>query len=53
QWIVPENKPFTTLESPAFRQIFHDIPGITLRFSSRHTLRQRLVDNFTPQRLQL
>ncbi|KAJ8098517.1 hypothetical protein POJ06DRAFT_282527 [Lipomyces tetrasporus] len=49
QWIVTEKQPFTTLESPAFRQIFHDIPGITLPFSSRHTLRQRLVDNFTSQ----
>ncbi|KAK9491749.1 hypothetical protein V1508DRAFT_405264 [Lipomyces doorenjongii] len=33
----------------AFRQIFHDIPGITLSFMSRSVLRQRLVDDFAAQ----
>ncbi|ODQ74719.1 hypothetical protein LIPSTDRAFT_68822 [Lipomyces starkeyi NRRL Y-11557] len=48
QWIFTENQPFTLA---SFRQIFHDIPGTTIPFSSRHTLRHRLVDNFTSQRL--
>ncbi|KAJ8100213.1 hypothetical protein POJ06DRAFT_281345 [Lipomyces tetrasporus] len=49
RWIVADKQPFTTIESPAFRQIFHDIPGITLPFISRGVLRQRLVDDFAAQ----
>ncbi|KAK9375020.1 uncharacterized protein V1513DRAFT_363786, partial [Lipomyces chichibuensis] len=45
-WIVAEKQPFTTLESPAFQQIFHDIPGIRLPFTSRQVVRQRLADQF-------
>jgi hypothetical protein len=52
-WIVSEKQAFTTIESPTFRQIFQDISGIALPFSSRHTLRQRLMDDFNVQRLQL
>ncbi|ODQ74594.1 hypothetical protein LIPSTDRAFT_70264, partial [Lipomyces starkeyi NRRL Y-11557] len=36
-----------------FRQIFHDIPGITLPFMSRSVLRQRLADDFAAQRANL
>ncbi|KAJ8097682.1 hypothetical protein POJ06DRAFT_185144, partial [Lipomyces tetrasporus] len=46
RWIVTEKQAFTTIESPAFQQIFCDIPGITLPLSSRHTVRQRLVEDF-------
>jgi hypothetical protein len=53
RWIVTEKQAFTTIESPAFQQIFCDIPGITLPLSSRHTVRQRLVEDFTTQRLKL
>ncbi|KAK9259603.1 hypothetical protein V1519DRAFT_407436, partial [Lipomyces tetrasporus] len=42
RWIVAERQAFTTIESATFQQIFHDIPGIALPFSSRHTLRRRL-----------
>lgn len=42
RWIVCDKQAFTTVESPEFRQIFQDIPGITLPFSSRSTLRRRL-----------
>lgn len=52
-WIVVAKQSFTTIESPAFRQIFLNIPGITLPFISRHTLRQRLMDGFILQRAQL
>ncbi|KAK9426983.1 hypothetical protein V1505DRAFT_402798 [Lipomyces doorenjongii] len=48
RWIVADRQPFTTIESEAFRQIFHDIPGITLPFMSR-SVRQRLVDDFAAQ----
>lgn len=53
RWIVTEKQAFTTIESPDFQQIFHDIPGISLPFTSRHTVRQRLIENFNVQRLQL
>ncbi|KAK9250865.1 hypothetical protein V1507DRAFT_393933, partial [Lipomyces tetrasporus] len=53
RWIVADRQPFTTIESEAFRQIFHDIPGITLPFMSRSVLRQRLVDDFAAQRAKL
>ncbi|KAK9364418.1 ribonuclease H-like domain-containing protein [Lipomyces kononenkoae] len=36
-----------------FQQIFRDIPGIALPFSSRHTLRMRIKDDFDMQRLKL
>jgi hypothetical protein len=53
RWIVVDKQPFTTIESPEFRQIFLNIPGIALPFTSRHTLRQRLMDDFDLQRAQL
>ncbi|KAK9319972.1 hypothetical protein V1517DRAFT_280867 [Lipomyces orientalis] len=49
RWIVAEKQPFTTLESAAFQQIFHDIPGIRLPFTRRQVVRQR----FAAQRVQL
>lgn len=52
-WVVADKQPFTTIESPAFRQIFFNIPGVALPFTSRHTLRQRLMDDFNVQRAQL
>ncbi|ODQ70012.1 hypothetical protein LIPSTDRAFT_333883, partial [Lipomyces starkeyi NRRL Y-11557] len=52
-WIVAEKQPFTTLESPAFQQIFRDIPGITLPFTTRQVVRQRLADEFAAPGLQL
>ncbi|KAK9369639.1 hypothetical protein V1509DRAFT_618662, partial [Lipomyces kononenkoae] len=53
RWIVAEKQAFTTIESATFQQIFRDIPGIALPFSSRHTLRRRLKDDFDMQRLKL
>jgi hypothetical protein len=53
RWIIKDKHAFTTVESPAFHQIFHDIPGISLPPSSRSTLRRRLVETFKIQRLQL
>ncbi|KAK9326431.1 hypothetical protein V1517DRAFT_252076, partial [Lipomyces orientalis] len=34
RWMVTELQPFTTIESPTFRSIFADLPGVTLPFSS-------------------
>jgi hypothetical protein len=53
RWIITEKQAFTTIEAPTFQQIFQDIRGIALPFSSRHTLRQRIMDDFTVQRAQL
>ena len=53
RWVVAEKQSFSCIESPAFQQIFRDIPGIALPFTSRHTLRQRLVRDFDTQRTQL
>ena len=53
RWIVKDKPPFTAIETPSFNQIFHDIPGVSLPFSSRSTLRRRLVEEFDKQRLQL
>jgi hypothetical protein len=46
RWVISSKQPFTVVESPAFRQIFKDIPGISLPFTSRQTLRQRLMEDF-------
>ncbi|KAJ8098121.1 hypothetical protein POJ06DRAFT_179750, partial [Lipomyces tetrasporus] len=53
RWIVVEKQPLTTLESPACQQIFRDIPGIALSFTSRMVVKQRLADEFAAQSLQL
>jgi hypothetical protein len=43
RWVTSSKQPFTVLESSAFQQIFKDIPGAALPFTSCHTLRQRLL----------
>jgi hypothetical protein len=53
RWIVQDKQAFTVIVSQAFQQIFEDIPGINLPFTSRSTIRRRLVENFDKQRLQL
>ncbi|KAK9428606.1 hypothetical protein V1505DRAFT_332264, partial [Lipomyces doorenjongii] len=53
RWVISCKQPFTVIESPAFRQIFKDIPGISLPFTSRQTLRQRLMEDFDFQRVKL
>ena len=44
---------FTTVESPEFQQMFQDIPGIEPPFTSRHTLRDRIMQEFAIQRTNL
>jgi hAT family C-terminal dimerisation region len=53
RWIIDDKQAFTTIELPSFQQIFQDIPGITLPFRSRSTLKRRLIDSFDTQRQQL
>ncbi|KAJ5300165.1 hypothetical protein N7508_007408 [Penicillium antarcticum] len=53
RWIVADKKAFTTVESPEFQQLFRDIPGIEPPFTSRHTLRDRIMQGFGIQRKNL
>ncbi|KAJ5109977.1 hypothetical protein N7532_002622 [Penicillium argentinense] len=53
RWIVTDMKAFTTVESPEFQQMFRDIPGIDPPFTSRHTLRDRIMQEFSIQRTKL
>lgn len=53
QWVIQDKQAFTVIESSAFQQIFEDIPGISLPFLSRSTLRRRLIERFDLQRSQL
>ena len=34
RWVVTDDVAFTSIESPAFQQIFKDLPGAPLPFSS-------------------
>ncbi|KAK9241907.1 hypothetical protein V1506DRAFT_509965 [Lipomyces tetrasporus] len=45
RWVISSKQPFTVVESPTFRQIFKDMPGMSLPFTSRQTLRQRLMED--------
>ncbi|KAK9241486.1 hypothetical protein V1506DRAFT_440602, partial [Lipomyces tetrasporus] len=53
RWVVTSYQPFTVIESAEFQTIFKDIPGISLPFTSRHTLRRRIMDDFDLYRAQL
>ena len=53
RWVVEDKQAFNSIESPSFRRIFQDIPGISLPFGSRHTLRRRIEDEFLQQRVSL
>jgi hypothetical protein len=52
-WTVTDDMAFTVIESPAFRKIFEDLPGISLPFSSRKTLSRRIDAEFHCYRAQL
>ncbi|ODQ69996.1 hypothetical protein LIPSTDRAFT_333809 [Lipomyces starkeyi NRRL Y-11557] len=53
RWVVASCQPFTVIESAEFRKIFNDIPGISLPFTSRQTMRRRIMDDFQLYRVQL
>jgi hypothetical protein len=53
RWSVIDYMAFTAIESSAFRQIFENIPNITLPFSSRETLTRRIDTEFNLYRAQL
>lgn len=46
RWTVLDNMAFTAIESPAFRQIFEDIPGIALPFTCRKAVASRIDAEF-------
>ncbi|RKF77539.1 hypothetical protein GcM3_071023, partial [Golovinomyces cichoracearum] len=53
RWIVMENIPFTAIESPYFRRIFEDLPGVALPFQSRRTISRQIETDFQAQRAKL
>ncbi|KAK9426978.1 hypothetical protein V1505DRAFT_293825, partial [Lipomyces doorenjongii] len=53
RWVVASSQPFTVIEAAEFQKIFNDIPGISLPFTSRHTMRRRIMDDFELYRAQL
>ena len=53
RWTVLDNMAFTAIESPAFQQIFRDIPGITLPFTCRKAVASRIDAEFVSFRGQL
>jgi hypothetical protein len=40
RWVVTDDVAFTAIESPAFHQIFKDLPDAPLPFSSRKVVRR-------------
>jgi hypothetical protein len=52
-WIVTDDIAFTAIESPAFQQIFKDLPDVPLPFSSSRTLVRRIDSDFDYGRVQL
>ena len=53
QWVIRHKQSFTTVESPEFQQIFNDLPGPSLPFTSRMTLKRRLEKEFEAQQSEL
>ena len=51
--IVMDNMAFTTIESPIFRQIFKDLPGVILPSSCRKTVVRRVYAECDLSRAQL
>ncbi|KAK9364464.1 hypothetical protein V1509DRAFT_643652 [Lipomyces kononenkoae] len=43
---VEESEPFTSVDAPSFKRIFHDLPGIELPLKSASTVKRRLVPRF-------
>ncbi|KAJ5822570.1 hypothetical protein N7447_004910 [Penicillium robsamsonii] len=52
RWVVTDDVAFTAIESPAFQQIFKDLPDAPLPFSSRTVVR-RIDADFDRCRVQL
>ncbi|KAJ6038619.1 hypothetical protein N7460_007336 [Penicillium canescens] len=52
RWVVTDDVAFTAIESPAFQQIFKDLPDAPLPFSSR-TVARRIDADFDRCRIQL
>lgn len=53
RWIVRDDIAFTAIESPAFQQIFTDLPDVPLPFSSSRTIARRIDSDFNQCRAQL
>ncbi|KAK9346079.1 hypothetical protein V1522DRAFT_339973, partial [Lipomyces starkeyi] len=46
RWIVKDDMAFMAIESPAFQQIFMDLPGVSLPFTSRKSVVRRIDKEF-------
>ena len=53
RWIVRDDIAFTAIESPAFQQIFTDLPDVPRPFSSSRTIGRRIDAEFDQCRAQL
>ncbi|KAJ5550757.1 hypothetical protein N7461_005455 [Penicillium sp. DV-2018c] len=53
RWIIQTKQPFCVLEAASFQQTFADLPGISLPYTSRSTVRRRLADQFELRRAAL
>lgn len=53
RWMVMDDMAFSAIESPFFQQIFKDLPGVSLPFSSRKTVSRRIEAEFEHYRAQL
>ena len=53
KWIINTAQPFTIIEDPAFQQIFIDLPGVFLPFTSACSVSRRIMDKFDMYRSQL
>jgi hypothetical protein len=52
-WMVVAKKPFDTIESLEFQQIFKDIPGINFPYQNQHSVHDRIVANFLESHMKL
>lgn len=53
KWIINTAQPFTAIEDPAFQQIFIDLPGVFLPFTSACSVSRRIMEKFDTYRYQL
>ncbi len=45
-----DHRYYSTVMEPAFQQIFNDLPGVFLPFTSARTVRRRIMDKFDTYR---
>lgn len=53
KWIINTTQAFTVIEDPAFQQIFIDLPGVFLPFTSACSVSRQIMGKFDTYRSQL